>query len=290
MFVVLRLRTVVIACLIGALLMGGLHLSQTKGAGVPVHADTEPGIRLPILMYHGITEDPKKVGKFVISKKMLEEDLLYLKEMGYTTVTMDEVIGYVKKGEQLPKKPIILTFDDGYYNNYCYAYPLLQKYQMKAVISLIGKYTDLYSENHEENPKYSHITWDEAKEMMESGLVEFQNHSYDMHTNTQGRDGTKKKQGESTQVYAKVLRDDILYLQEKMQVHIGYTPTTFAYPFGSVSEDSYAILEEMGFQASLSCEEKINILKMGDASCLWMLNRFLRSNTESAKQILEKVQ
>lgn len=285
---VLKIRTVVLYLAIIFAVCCTIHLYFTTPDILPV-SGTDEGIHLPILMYHGLTKDSSKIGKFVISQKMFEQDLQYLKENGYNTVTVDQVIDYVKCGEKLPEKPIILTFDDGYYNNYCYGFPLLKENNMKAVISPIGKYSDLYSESDDRNPAYAHIGWDEIKEMIESGLIEFQNHSYDLHHNTNGRTGAKKKTGESLAAYGKFLEDDLMIFQEKMRENTGYTPTTFTYPYGGISEASYEILERLGFQASLSCEEKINIIKQGDLSCLRKMNRYLRSDRRSAKDILEQL-
>lgn len=266
-----------------------VHFYVVRQEAVAVTAETgEQSITLPILMYHGVTEDSSKIGQFVISKAMLEEDLSYLQKAGYQTVTVDEVIRYVKESQPLPEKPIVLTFDDGYYNNYCYAYPLLQKYHMKAVISPIGKYSDLYSQNADQNPAYAHITWDNIREMMQSGLVEFQNHSYDLHHNTNGRTGAKKKKGESKAAYGAMLESDLLIFQEKMRENTGYTPTTFTYPFGGISEDSYEVLKRMGFLATLSCEERLNHIVRGDDDCLKNMYRYLRSNRRSAESILTK--
>ncbi len=267
-----------------------IHFYVVHPDALPVNAKDggEEKIKIPILMYHAITEDPKRIGRFVISKEMLEEDLQYIQKEGYQTVTIDEVIRYVKNGDTLPENPIILTFDDGYYNNYCYAYPLLQEYEMKAVISPIGKYSDLYTELSDKNPAYAHINWEEIREMMASGLVEFQNHSYDLHHNTDGRIGAKKKAGESLAAYGEFLENDLMVFQEKMREYTGYTPTTFTYPYGGISDASYEILEKLGFQASLSCEEKVNVITRGDDSCLQKMCRYLRSNTVGAEQILNK--
>lgn len=248
---------------------------------------SENEVRLPILMYHAICDDKASAGKFVITKKALEEDLKYLNEKGYTSISSQELIDYVENGTPLPEKPIMLTFDDGYFNNYCYAYPLLKEYNVKAVISIIGKYTDLYSETTEENPNYSHITWKQAQEMCESGLVEIQNHSYNSHTTDKGRNGTKKKKGETMEAYAEYIYSDIGKLQNEIKLNLGYTPTVFAYPFGSVSEASYDILKQMGFKVTLGCEERVNTIKQNDYECLYMLGRYLRSSKITAKDILK---
>ena len=286
---VIRMRTILLYLFLAAVIFCTVHFYTTREGELTVDAEGVMQTELPILMYHGVTRDLSQVSRFVISEEMLEKDLEYLKENGYESITVADAIAYVKDGTPLPEKPVMITFDDGYYNNYCYAFPLLQKYQMKAVISIIGRFTDFYSETPEENPAYSHITWNEISEMMASGLIEFQNHSYDLHSMTKGRSGAKKKWGETNQEYAAFLEKDLGMLQQKMQEHTGYLPTAFAYPFGGVSEASYEVLRNMGFQATFSCEEKTNYLTQGDMSCLEMLNRFLRSDKTGAKAIMERL-
>ncbi|MBR5152674.1 MAG: polysaccharide deacetylase family protein [Clostridia bacterium] len=284
---VIRMRTVLLYLFLLAVIM---MTAQYAGGGqeLPVSGKVG-GKELPILMYHGICEKDSDASKFVISVRMLKDDLKYLKENGYQTVTVKDVIAYVKGEEDLPEKPVMLTFDDGNYNNYYYGFPLLKEYEMKAVISIIGKYTDLFTQKPDENPTYSNLNWAQVKEMMDSGLVEFQNHSYNLHENKGARNGAKKRLGESDEAYEKVLREDLGLLQQEMQEHTGYTPTTFVYPFGGISQASVKILKDMGFQVTLSCEEKNNYLTVGDTECLTMMNRFLRSDQASARAILEKL-
>ena len=174
---VIKLRTLIIYTLITLLTVYTFEFFLSRNITASASLSEDGNVELPILMYHGITEDKNKVSKYVISKNMFEDDIKYISHMGYTAVTVDEVISYVNGEGELPPRPVMITFDDGYYNNYCYAYPILKEYNTKGVISIIGKFTDMYTELEEENPAYSHVTWTEVTEMMESGLVEFQNHS-----------------------------------------------------------------------------------------------------------------
>lgn len=145
-----------------------------------VFAKEPEGIKVPIIMYHSILKT--KTGRYIVSPEKLEEDLKYVKEKGYTTVTMTDIIEYVYNDVTLPEKPIVLTFDDGYYNNYRYLYPLLEKYNMKAVISIVGSYTDRFTESNEANSNYSYLRWIDISMLIPEGRIEFQNHSYNMHT------------------------------------------------------------------------------------------------------------
>lgn len=277
---------IALVCIVSIIGIGGIKLKYQSSVAADAEVAKKEGIAVPILMYHSILKDIKRSGKYVITPTEVEDDLKFLKENGYTTVFMQDLIDYANGNGTLPAKPVVLTLDDGYYNNYSYVYPLLQKYQAKAVISIVGTYTDAYTETKDENPAYAHLSWENVKEMQESGLVEFQNHTYNMHQNDKGRSGCKKKRGESDEQYREVLTKDIGKLQQEMQEHLGFTAAVFTYPYGSVSEASYPILKDMGFQSTLSCQEGMNYITQNPED-LFMLKRYLRSSKRSAKEILK---
>ncbi len=235
-------------------------------------------VELPIIMYHGVMEEPEQQGQYVISPALLESDLAYLRRRGYTTVTVGELLDYVDKGAPLPEKPIMLTFDDGYYNNYRYAYPLLCKYGMTAVIAPIVRWTVFYSDTPSEQDRvlYSHLTWEQLREMTRSGTIELQNHSYDMHYVTAGkRRGTLRLTGETMEVYGRTLQEDVLRAQTLLTQEVGVTPQAFVYPFGAMEEGAEALLRQLGFRATFTCESRLNHLTR-DPECLYGLGRYLR--------------
>lgn len=281
MFFTVKIRTIAAVVLIAALVITTVVFAVSDTA---VRTD---GINVPILMYHSILKDSSRSGKYVVTPAELENDLKFLKDNGYTAVFMSELTDYVEKGSPLPEKPVVISFDDGYYNNYLYAFPLIKQYGMKMVFSIVGAYTDKYSEVKDENAYYSHVTWDEVNEMTSSGFVEIQNHSYDMHTIGKKRNGAKKIRGESDEHYKQALSDDIGKMQKLVYEHTGVTPTTFTYPFGSVSNASFDILKEMGFKATLSCASGTNYVTR-DKECLYMMKRYIRPHGKSAEKILSK--
>lgn len=272
MVITLKLKNIVALFLVFSLILTTIFYAIADDNGVEV----------PVIMYHSVLKDTKYHGKFVVSPYELEEDFKWLKENGYTTVFMSDLINYVEKGTPLPQKPIVLTFDDGYYNNYIYAYPLARKYNMKLVISVVGKYTDQYTKSGERSAYYSHLTQDDIKEMHNSGLVEFANHSYDMHTITKDRNGSKKNKNETEEHYKNILVEDITKNQKLIKEATGQDSLTYTYPFGSVSYASFDILKGMGFKATLSCSEGTNHI----TDNLYMLKRFIRPNGKSVKNIL----
>jgi peptidoglycan/xylan/chitin deacetylase (PgdA/CDA1 family) len=244
-------------------------------------------VKLPVLMYHSMLKEQKRLGKYVVSPDEFEGDLRCLKENGYQTINVQDLLNYVQNGSPLPEKPVMLTFDDGYYNNYTYAYPLAKKYGAKIIIAPVGAYTDQFTKKDSGHPSYSYLTWGQIAEMMSSGLVEFQNHSYNLHT-TKGRLGAQKCWGEDFQTYKEILQNDVGKMQAEMEENTGFRPTAFVYPFGALSDCSDSILREMGFQATFTCLEKMNYITR-DPNCLFSLGRFLRPSGISSKAYFRKI-
>ena len=287
MFLTVRLNTAIAILLVGALIVtGGVLLYR------PAHSafSEQQEVQLPILMYHHILKDSARQGKYVISPEELEQDLIYLKKNGYETVTAEDVIHFVYEGTPLPEKPIMLTFDDGYYSNFVYAYPLLKQYNMKGVLFIIGQYTDEYSKSGEENPNYSHVTWERCREMIKDGTMELQNHTYGMHSFATDRQGSSKGKGETLWQYHFALSQDLKKLQTRFQEETGYVPRGFAYPFGIVSPESVEVLKELGFLAAFTSNEGVNLISSDNPQGLYRLKRYLRPSRIDSETFFQKIQ
>lgn len=248
----------------------------------------EDSIPLPVVMYHGLLKDKRYHNKFFISPQLFEKDLRYFKENNYTPIVVQDLIDYVDNGVPLPEKPVVITFDDGFYNSYVYAYPLLREYNMKAVISIIGKLTDKASLIKDKSANYSYLAWDEVKELNSSGIIEIQNHSYDMHDNDHNRRGAMQKQGESIEQYRLALEEDVGKFQNQIFEMTGQKPTAFTYPYGFFSKNSKEILKNMGFRASFSCAEGINFITR-DPDCLYRLKRVNRTPDDSSEEFFKVI-
>lgn len=249
--------------------------------------NSEVGINLPVLMYHLILRNPPSKNKFIVSEKTFEEDLEYIKNNGYTTILVQDLIDYTEGKSELPEKPILLTFDDGAYNNYLYAFPLAKKYNIKFVFSPIAFEAEKYSSIKDENPNYSHANWDEIREMSDSGLVEIQNHTYNMHSSKNPRIGCTKKFCESEETYKQKLSEDISKSQELIEKHTGKKPTAFFYPFGACSKCSEKIIRSLGFKATFLCESRVNKISKNPES-LFRLGRFIRPPDVPTKKIFSQ--
>ncbi len=279
MFITVKFHSVLLAVLAAA-----VCLSIPVIRSLPASTDQKP-LSLAIIMYHGLIDDASKQNQYMIDPQYFEEDLQYLNANGYHTIFVSELIAYFENGSPLPDKPVLLTFDDGYFNNYALAYPLLQKYRCKAVISPIGSAADKENGEAPQNTFYSQCTWQQLREMQDSGLVEVQNHTYDLHHIDNGRNGAKNKEGEDLESYRQMLRNDLTKCNTRMQEELGKVPQAVVFPFGSRSKETLAVVREMHFQAAMDCEEKINTLSSSED--LFYLHRFLRPNHLSSKSFFE---
>ena len=254
------------------------------GRGQAEMALAEDGVHLPVLMYHSILKDSARQGQYVISPSVLSADLDALQQRGYQTVTVNDLLAYVYDGVPLPEKPVMITFDDGYYNNYVYAYPLLEQRGMRAVVSVIGSQTAQYTENGVENAYWSHLRLDRLTEMQD--VFEVQNHSWNLHEYGERR-GCLRRRGEDAESYASLLREDTEQTQLLLTEAGLPTPTCYTYPFGACSEESERILKEMGFLCTLGCEEKVNLVT-NDPACSYEMGRFNRPAGESTEIYLNR--
>ncbi|MFQ5342508.1 MAG: polysaccharide deacetylase family protein, partial [Anaerolineae bacterium] len=137
---------------------------------------------VPILMYHYISVPPLGADKIRVGLSVppanFEAHLQYLKDNGYHSISLHQLLLNLTRGEPLPERPIILTFDDGYRDNYENAFPLLQKYGFTATFFLITNFID------EGRPAY--VTWEQVKQLAQAGN-EIGAHTRD-HPDLRGKD------------------------------------------------------------------------------------------------------
>jgi peptidoglycan/xylan/chitin deacetylase (PgdA/CDA1 family) len=255
----------------------------------PAFSNTKKAVELPVFMYHFITENAHEYGELHVTPADFERDLAFLSENGYNTIDISDLIDFVYGGVPLPANPVMLTFDDGYYNNYYHAFPLLREYNAKAVIFPIVRHTDIWScaETFYEDLNHGHMTWDNIREMLDSGLVEFGGHSYDMHK-TGSRRGVRRKRGESLSAFRKLLEEDTLLFNGRFLDETGFTPESFAFPFHEVCEDAAEILFEHGYRVLFTHrgENSRNRVVFGEPESLRDLYRVNRSRGRGVSDVL----
>ena len=169
-------------------------------------------VNVPVLMYHAVSDDLWGYWDLFVSPQTIEEELLYLQENGFDTIWFED-LSHIEDYE----KPVILTFDDGYDDNYTELFPLLQKYNAKATIFVIPK---AIGTPHK-------MTAEQIYELSRSGLVSIQSHTYS-HGNLSTMD-------EQTLIF------EMEESQKYLAALTGQVPYAVCYPEGTRSELSIEV-------------------------------------------------
>lgn len=190
-------------------------------------------LRVPILMYHYVSEPPEDADKYrkdlSVTPQDFEQQMAFLAENGYKSVDLYDLSLAITAKKELPEKPVVITLDDGYLDNYENAFPILQNQGMAATFFIV---TDFIDEERE-----GYLEWEMVKEMADAGM-RIEPHSK-THPDLSGAE-------HEFVVY------ETLGSQEAIAAHIGYTPRYFCYPGGRYDEDTITILEELDYWGALT--------------------------------------
>lgn len=188
-------------------------------------------VKIPILLYHDFVtivpdSDPDNFN-YINTPQSFEENIKVLLENGYTIISFQELDDANNGKIELPKKPILISMDDGYYSNYEYIFPILKKYNVKASIFIvtdkIGKEID--------GKKY--LSWEECIEMQNSGLVEIFSHS--------------KRHVFYNKLSVRTTRDDVIESYKIIEEKLGNKKLkVFAYPYGAYTKETVWTLKLNG--------------------------------------------
>ena len=241
-------------------------------------------VRVPIIMYHVIEDGPDNIWE--LSPAELEADLKYLRDNGFTTVFMQDLIDFVYLGKPLPPHPILLTFDDGRSCVIGKLIPMLEKYDARATLAIIGKETDRYSEIAQKAPnaRHPHLTWDQVRAAIESGRIEIQCHTYDLH----GKRGAGRLRGETIDAYRARLMADLSQFNKVLQEQTNLIANTVVFPLGIFSDCTNTILMEGGFMASMTAAEGVKAITVGNPDSLFGLGRYNRPPHISSESFFAK--
>ena len=182
---------------------------------------------VPILNYHKVDtlEHPLS-----LSPQEFEEQMEYLYKNGYHTITPDQLMAYLKNDKQLPEKPIMITFDDGYQDNYLNAYPIMKKYGFTATIFVVSNLV-----GHD----VRFMNWDQVREMQQSGFV-FGSHT----VNHESLTSLTKEQ----------VINELSESRLEIARQLGKPPKYFAYPTGTYTSEIEDMVRGAGYKAAFTIE------------------------------------
>lgn len=238
-------------------------------------------LRLPIVMYHHLTTEAGYANDYTLLVEQFEQDLKYIQEKGYQTISLAQLLAYQKGQGELPEKPIMITFDDGFESFEVYALPLLKHYGMNAVLAVVGEFAELFTEHEDHNVAYSYLSWEGIAETAQAGNVEIISHTYSMHSTDGARKGCNQKPNESDNEYRTALTSDLQKLKDTLIEYDIPSPSAIAFPFGHYNSASLEIIRDMGFEVAFTCRERINIIGLQNESFL-LLGRYNRPSGKTS--------
>lgn len=251
-----------------------------------------PGVQaeVTVLMYHSIVTRDSYGGMYAVPLSRLEDDLAGLQARGYHFVSPRMLLDFVDEGAALPEKPVLLTFDDGYRNNFTLLPGLLERYDAYGVVAVVGRYCDAAPSPEKDTSPHISIGWEELEKIAaECSRLTLASHSYDLHE-TGPRLGSGLLPGESQAHWQEVFCRDAQQMTQALEEHLGSRPWIYAYPFGVIAPGADDLLQAIGFRMTFSCREERCVLRQGDGSCLLSMGRFNRDGRLSSEEFLEKVE
>lgn len=243
-------------------------------------------ISLPIVMYHHVSKRSSTWNDYVVSIDEFRSDMEYLKSRGWQSISVEELLSWQRGEFDMPEKPMMISFDDGFASVVEYAEPIMKELGFKGVVAVIGSVCDRYSESGEYDPEWSDLSWEAASEMVDRGVLEVQCHTWDLHSMNNPL-GCGKRWGENVADYRRRLSSDLSRFISACEEHGIKMTFSIAYPFGTYDENTTEIIKDMDFKAAFTCTEKINHLT-GNADELYDLCRFNRPHGISSENFFKK--
>lgn len=268
-------------------LLGGLLLCLFSAAAL---ADAPQ--KLTILSYHEIVErDQALVPEYAVSPTMFLRQMDWLRNRGYHFVSVDDVIADRNGGKPLPDKAVLVTFDDGYESVYRHAWPVLKMFRIPAVIAVVGSWMeepDTVNFDGQPIPRARLLSWEQLREMRQSGLVEIGSHSFALHQGIQGNPQgnlqpatvtrgylPQEKRYETEDRYVQRIRADLRKNSDLIRRQTGKAPRVIAWPYGRYNTLTRTTAEALGMTVGLTLDDGANMPE----TPLWGLRRILVART-----------
>ncbi len=186
---------------------------------------------LPIIMYHSVTPQTTRENKIEVTVKAFERQMRFLKEHNYNVVPLETARDLIKNKKKIPSRTVAITFDDGYKDNYIYAFPIFKKYNFPATIFIII--------NEVGRPEGDRLSWDEIRVMQDSGIITIGSHTLSHPILTEVNSGQRLK----NEIF-----DSKMILEEKL----GKKITIFCYPSGRFNAKLRQLVIDAGYQMAVA--------------------------------------
>ncbi len=229
------------------------------------------------LCYHNVKDEWDDDPMTVETDRLINQ-LAWLREHHYHPVSLQAVLDAQKGLKPLPEKAVLLTFDDGYRNFYHRIYPILKQFNYPAVFALVTRWMETPSDQmvqygNELKPRSDFLTWDQVREMMDSGLIEIASHSHDLHHgvlaniqgNTQPAAASRQyfpdlQRYETDDEYRHRVQQDLQKSSDILLNRTGKRPRVIVWPYGDFSQEAINLAKEAGMNISFGLGTGLNRL------------------------------
>ena len=225
--------------------------------------EMKPGEFL-VFCYHAVPAKPSLNDPYAVPQNLFVEQMEYLRTHGYHPVSLDDILKASQGKQELPQKPVLLTFDDAYVSYYDFVIPVLEKFGYPSVLAVVGIWID-YPPKDITEPL---MTWDQVREASKRRLVEVVSHTYDLHKaiqyNPPGNVGAavsvrgfdpNSRNYETEEAYRARIAADFTEQKELFASQFGMVPRAVAWPYGRHNAISVEVAREAGICLGFTLEE-----------------------------------
>jgi peptidoglycan/xylan/chitin deacetylase (PgdA/CDA1 family) len=206
---------------------------------------------VPVLMYHRV--DTITIDRNTVLTEEFARQMKFLKTAGYTTIKMETLYQYLKGQAALPAKPVLLTFDDGYEDNYVHVLPLLKEYNFTAIVFPVVKWLGQYGTWKKMSERERLMSWEQLAHWRDKGM--------EIGAHTVNHLNLRKVTDECLEYE---LSESKRVLEDKLDIKADY----FCYPYGALNEKVKRYVKKAGYKAALAIFEDTNLCGQQDLYAL----------------------
>ena len=188
---------------------------------------------VPVLCYHNLA--PQSKGRMILAAKVFEEQMRYLKNQGYRVINLKQFVEFVSLKRQLPRRSVLLTFDDGYRSFLQYAVPVLKELGFTATLFV---YTDYVGAGG------NALTWADLKKLQQEG--------FDIQAHSKSHGDMVRAGNESANEYEKRIEAELMQPRALFQKNLGFAPDILAYPYGRQDDAVVRRAKERGYTTAFT--------------------------------------
>ncbi|HXU89212.1 MAG TPA: polysaccharide deacetylase family protein [Methylomirabilota bacterium] len=225
--------------------MGGRSFARGQEVVIPKKPWNVSGIEaigyqlVPVLVYHNIGKEAR--GRLVLGVDAFTEQMRYLKTNGFRVVSVAEFVEWLQLKRQLPKKTVVLTFDDGYRSFRDFAYPVLKELRFTATLFV---YTDYVGAGR------NALSWDDLKALAAEG--------FDVQAHSKSHGDLRRGPHEGDAQYARRMQAELIEAPRTLARSVGRPVSFLAYPYGRADDAVLAKVKDQGYQAAFTVRRESN--------------------------------